>query len=49
MLLLETKNPLPLKSSGRIKLNRKIEITCLLKTVAKLLVFSELAKLISNF
>lgn len=37
------------KSSGRIKLNRKIEITCLLKTIAKLLVFSELAKLISNF
>ena len=37
-----------IKDSGH-KSNRKIEITCLIKTVAKLLVFSELAKLISNF
>lgn len=43
------KKPTTLKSSGRIKLNRKIEITCLPNTAAKLLVFSELAKLISNF
>ena len=27
----------------------KIEITCLLKTAAKLLVFSDISKLISNF
>ena len=37
-----------IKDSGH-KSNRKIEITCLIKTAAKLLVFSDISKLISNF
>ena len=49
MLLLETKKPTTLKKIVGTNQIEKIEITCLLNTDAKLLVFSDISKLISNF
>lgn len=43
------KSPLPYKKIVGTNQIEKIEITCLIKTAAKLLVFSDISKLISNF